>query len=117
MGSGFARTQLVGRINTAFHADSIAASADSVAHLPAEADAFDIVHELGLFQFPAGVTLENYRSALAVPQVNKDALAAAFRNAIATRTPLKFEIVSGTRESVQVTHDAAGITVTLTRID
>jgi hypothetical protein len=117
MGSGFARTQLVGRINTAFHADSIATTADSVAHLPPEADAFDIVHELGLFQFPPGATLENYRSELPVPPVNKDVLAAAFRNAIATRTPLRFEIVSGTEESVQVTSGALGITVVLTRID
>ena len=95
MGVGFARAQLVYRINDAFGPDKIAATADSVATLPPEADTFDILHSLGLFQFPPGLELDAYRRSLPIPELNKQAMTAAFQASVKGRIPLSFAIVSG----------------------
>jgi hypothetical protein len=117
MGFGLARQQLVGRINDAFHTDQVGASAAGVAHLGDDADAFDIVHELGLFQFPPGLTLDHYRRNLPVPELNKAILKLAFQAAVQGKIPLTFGIVSGAAEAVQVTITDTHIHVVLTRID
>ena len=53
MGSPFTRPQLVGDINKAFNAKNIDNTADSVAHLAEEADAFDIAERYGRDTFLA----------------------------------------------------------------
>jgi hypothetical protein len=117
MGFGIARHQLVHRVNTAFHRDEIAASAHRVAHLGHDADAFDIIHGLGLFQFPPGMTLDAYRNSLPIPDLNKTVLKHAFQASVQNKTPLTFGIVHGPAESVQVTVSATHIHVILTRTD
>jgi hypothetical protein len=117
MGFGIARHQLVHRINTAFHHDQIAASAHRVAHLGHDADAFDIVHGLGLFEFPPGTTLDAYRRGLAIPDLHKTILKNAFQAAVHDKTPLTFAVVSGPAEAVQVTSSKTHIHVVLTRTD
>ena len=117
MGFGIARHQLVHRINGAFHHDQIAASARRVAHLGHDADAFDIIHGLGLFEFPVGTTLDAYRSGLAIPDLHKAILKQAFQAAVQHKTPLTFAIASGPSEAVQVTTSKTHIHVVLTRTD
>ena len=117
MGFGIARHQLVHRINTAFERDQIAASARRVARLGDDADAFDISHGLGLFKFPRGVTLDGYRSGLAIPDLHKAILKQAFQAAVQHQTPLTFAVVSGPSEAVQVTTSKTHIHVVLTRTD
>ncbi len=77
MGAGFVRHSLVERINTAFRHDGIDDSAAKVAHLDDDADAFVILHTLGLFEFDPGVTLETYRANLGIPDINKAVLTLA----------------------------------------
>jgi hypothetical protein len=117
MGMGFARHQLVGRINDAFHPDNIADSADKVAHLGQDADAFDIVHELGLFQFPPGMDLNAYRASLPIPSLNNAIMAQAFQHAVTNKIPLSFAIASGHAEAIQVTTSDKLVSVVLTRVD
>jgi hypothetical protein len=117
MGFGMVRHQLVHRINTAFHHDQIAASAHRVAHLGHDADAFDIIHGLGLFEFPKGTTLDAYRSGLAIPDLHKIILKNAFQAAVQHKQPLTFAVVSGPSEAVQVTTSNTHIHVVLTRTD
>jgi hypothetical protein len=88
MGVGFARAQLVYRINDAFDPDKIAATADSVATLPPGADTFDILHSLGLFQFPPGLELDAYRRSLPIPELNKQAMTASFQASVKGKIPL-----------------------------
>ncbi len=117
MGTPFTRPQLVRDINRAFHPDSIGETADKVAHLAAEADAFDIVHTLGLFNLPSDEELVQYREDLQVPALHKAVLALAFKTSVESRIPLHFAIVSGHAEMVQVSTSDSLITVVLTRID
>jgi hypothetical protein len=117
MGVGFTRTQLIGNINSAFHADNIAATAGSVAHLPGDADAFDIVHALGLFNLPSAEALVAYRAGLGIPPLNQAILALAFKTAVADKVPLNFAIVSGHAEQVSVSASDKLISVVLTRVD
>jgi hypothetical protein len=117
MGFGIARHQLVHRINTAFHHDQIEASARRIVHLGHGADAFDLIHGLGLFEFPAGTTLDAYRRSLAIPDLHKTILKEAFQAAVQHKTPLTFAVVSGPSEAVQVTTSKTHIHVVLTRTD
>ncbi len=117
MGTSFTRPTLVGNINTAFSARNISGTADSVAHLAAEADAFDIVHALGFFNLPSDAELAAYKADLKIPPLNKAILALAFQTAVASKIPLSFAIVGGHAESVQVTTSDSLISVVLTRID
>ena len=117
MGFGLVRQGLVQRINDAFHPNQITGSAQRVAHLGPDADAFEIVHELGLFQFPAGQTLPAYRASLPVPELHKQVLKSAFQAAVQNRKPLTFGIVSGAAEGVQVSESDTHIHVVLTRKD
>ena len=117
MGFGRIRQQVSEDINEAFHPNRIHASAQRVAHLGDDADAFDIVHELGVFQFPPGQTLHAYRASLPIPELHKQVLKAAFQSAVQNRKPLTFGIVSGAAESVQVAESASHIHVVLTRKD
>jgi hypothetical protein len=117
MGVGFARAQLVYRINDAFGPDKIAETADSVATLPPEADSFDILHSLRLFQFPPGLELEAYRRSLPIPDLNKQAMTAAFQVSVKDQIPLSFAIVSGDSEQIQVTYSPTRIIVVLIRQD
>ena len=117
MGFGIARHQLVHRINGAFHHDQIATSAHRVAHLGHDADAFDIIHGLGLFEFPPGTTLDAYRRGLAIPELHKTILKEAFQAAVQHKMPLTLAIASGPSEAVQVTTSKTHIHVVLTRTD
>ena len=112
-----ARHQLVHRINHAFHRDQIQDTARRIAHLGPNADAFDIVHGLGLFEFPHGTTLDSYRNGLPIPELHKTVLKQAFQAAVHTKTPLTFAVASGPSEAVQVSHSATHIHVVLTRTD
>ena len=117
MGTPFTRPQLVSDINRAFQPSRISETADRVAHLAAEADAFDIVHTLGLFNLPSDAELAAYRADLKVPALNKAVLGIAFKHAVATKTPLHFSIVSGHAEMVSVSTSDTLISVVLTRVD
>jgi hypothetical protein len=117
MGVGFARHELVGRINNAFHPDNIADSADKVAHLGDNADAFDIVHALGLFGLGSDQALAAYRSSLPIPPLNNAIMAQAFQYAVANKIALSFAIASGHAEAIQVTTSDKLISVVLTRVD
>jgi hypothetical protein len=117
MGMGLARAQLVYRINDAFGPGKIAETADSVATLPPEADTFDILHALRLFQFPPGLELDQYRRSLPIPELNKQAMTAAFKASIQGRIPLSFAIVSSDSEQIQVTYSPSRIIVVLIRND
>jgi hypothetical protein len=117
MGFGIARHQLVHRINTAFHHEQIVASAQRVVHLGHDADAFEIIHGLALFEFPAGMTLDAYRDSLAIPDLHKAILKQAFQAAVQHKTPLTFAVVSGPAEAVLVTTSKTHIHVVLTRTD
>ncbi len=117
MGTPFTRPKLVRDINHAFHSDRIGETADKVAHLAEEADAFDIVHSLGLFNLPADEDLVKYREDLQVPALHKAVLALAFKLSVESKTPLHFAIVTGHAEMVQVSSSEALITVVLTRVD
>jgi hypothetical protein len=117
MGFGLVRQGLVQRINDAFHPNQVAGSARRVAHLGPNADAFDIVHELGLFQFPPGQTLGAYRASLPIPEVHHQVLKSAFQSAVQNHKPLTFGIVSGGAEGVHVSETDSHIHVVLTRKD
>jgi hypothetical protein len=117
MGFGMARHQLVHRINDAFHSNNIANSARRVAHLGPDADAFDIIHGLGLFDLPAGTTLDSYRNSLPIPELHKTILKQAFQAAVHGKKPLTFAVASGPSEGVQVSSSATHIHVVLTRTD
>ena len=117
MGTPFTRPALVGDINKAFQASNIEDTVVRVAHLAEEADAFDIVHALGFFNLPSDAELAAYRADLGVPALNKAMLALAFKSAVAGKIPLSFAIVSGHRESVEVTTSDSLIAVVLTRVD
>ena len=117
MGTPFTRPQLVRDINHAFHPSRIAETADKVAHLAAEADAFDIVHSLGLFHLPTDEDLERYREDLQVPALHKAVLALAFKSAVEGRIALHFAIVTGHAEAVSLSTSDSLISVVLTRVD
>jgi len=117
MGIGMVRHGLVQRINDAFHPNEVARSAQRVAHLGPGADAFEILHELGLFQFQAGQTLPAYRASLPIPDLHKDVLKGAFQAAVQNRKPLTFGIVTGPAEAVHVSESDSHIHVVLTRKD
>ena len=117
MGFGRVRQQLIQNINDAFHANQVAASAQQVAHLGDDADAFDIVHELGLFQFAPGQTLQAYRASLPIPELHQQVLKGAFQSAVQNKKPLTFGIVSGPAEAVHVSESDTHIHVVLTRKD
>lgn len=117
MGTGFARQSLVGRINDAFRADNIEATAQTAAGVGPNGDAFDIVHALGLFQLPPELTLETYRGQLPIPELNKAVLALAFQYSVQNKVPLSFAIVSGPEENVHLTTSDTLVSLVLTRID
>jgi hypothetical protein len=117
MGVGLARHQLVHRINDAFGPDKIAATADSVATLPGNPDAYDILHSQGLFDFPPGYELDRYRRSLPIPDLNNQIMTLAFQTAVKSKIPLSFGIVSGDAEQIQVTASPTRIVVVLTRKD
>jgi len=117
MGFGLVRQGLVQRVNDAFAPHQVAGSAQRVAHLGPNADAFDIVHELGLFQFPPGQTLPAYRASLPIPDLHRRVLQGAFQSAVQNRKPLTFGIVSGGAEAVHVSETDSHIHVVLTRKD
>ncbi|MCW3477208.1 hypothetical protein [Limobrevibacterium gyesilva] len=117
MGVGFERHQLVSRINDAFQASNIAATSATAARLGRDADAFDIVHALGLFEFPPGLELATYRSRLPIPDLNKAILALAFRHSVDNKVPLSFAIASGHAEAIRVTTSEKLVSVVLTRVD
>ena len=117
MGIGMARHQLVHRINRAFHQDQIADTARQVAHLGPDADAFDIIHGAGLFDFPAGTTLDGYRNSLPIPDLHKTILKQAFQAAVHGKKPLTFAVASGPSEGIQVSSSGTHIHVVLTRAD
>ena len=117
MGTPFTRPQLVRDNNRAFQANNIGETSDKVAHLAAEADAFDIVHSLGLFNLPSDEELVRYREDLQVPALHKAVLALAFKMSVESRIPLHFAIVTGHAEMVQLSSSDDLITVVLTRVD
>lgn len=117
MGTGFARQSLVHRINDAFNADRIDATADTAAKAGPDADAFQIVHTLELFGLPDDEALEAYRAGLPIPALNNTILTAAFQYSVQNKIPLNFSISSGHVEGVQVTTSDKLISVVLTRID
>lgn len=117
MGTSFTRPTLVGNINTAFSARNIEDTVSRVAHLAADADAFDFVHALGFFNLPSDAELAAYKADLKIPPLNKAILALAFQTAIANKIPLTFAIIGGHAESVQVTTSDTLVSVVLTRID
>jgi hypothetical protein len=117
MGTPFTRPQLIRDINHAFHADRIGETSDKVAHLATEADAFDIVHSLGLFKLPSDEDLAKYREDLQVPALHKAVLALSFKTAVESKIALHFAIVTGHAEMVQVSSSDTLITVVLTRVD
>src|SRR5664280_226006 len=99
------RPQLVGAINRSFSAGQIAATSARLASLardPAK-DAFDFVHELGLFNLAAGTTLAQYRGQLPIPALHRGVMTEAFRHSITDKIPLSFAIVGGHSEGVHVT--------------
>ena len=117
MGTMLSRPQLVSDINRAFHANRIEDTAARLAALPPEADAFDHIHALGLFNLGSREELESYRAALPIPPLNQAILAAAFRFAVANKVPLSFAIVGGNDEAVHVSTSGKLVSVVLTRID
>ena len=117
MGTPFTRPQLVRDINHAFHPERIGTTAEKVASLAPGADAFDIVHALGLFQLPSDDELVKYRADLQVPELHKSILGLAFNASIAGKVPLHFSIVTGHAEMISVSTSDTLISVALTRID
>ncbi len=117
MGTSFIRPTLVGNINRAFSARNIEDTATRVAHLAADADAFDYVHALGFFNLPSDAELAAYKADTNIPPLNKAIMAMAFQTAIAGKIPLSFAIIGGHAEAVQVTTSDSLISVVLTRID
>jgi hypothetical protein len=117
MGTGFARASLVNRINTAFAADKLADTAGKVAPLGPDADAFALIHESAEFRLAPGMTLEQYRDSLPIPDLNKSILTAAFQYSVAQHIPLSIAIESGKEEMISVTTSATAIAVVLTRVD
>ncbi|MBU6499603.1 MAG: hypothetical protein KGJ41_08970 [Rhodospirillales bacterium] len=117
MGMMVLRPALVGRINQAFSARQIAATAARLARLPAQADVFDLVGELGLFELAEGTTVAAYRASLPIPALNQAILTLAFRQAVRDVTPLNFAIVSGHGEAVHVSTSEKLISVVLVRVD
>ncbi|MCX7381877.1 MAG: hypothetical protein NT133_10785 [Alphaproteobacteria bacterium] len=117
MGTSFTRPTLVGNVNDAFNARNIEDTVARVAHLAADADAFDFVHALGLFNLPSDAELAAYKADVKIPPLNKAILALAFQTAVAGKIPLSFAIIGGHAETVQVTTSDTLIAVVLTRID
>lgn len=117
MGTPFTRPQLVRDINHAFHPARIGATAEQVAGLAPGADAFDIVHALGLFQLPSDDELVKYRDDLQVPELHKAILGLAFNASIKGKVPLHFAIVTGHAEMISVSTSDTLISVVLTRVD
>ena len=111
------RYSLLEKINTAFNAENIRESARKVAHLPPEADAFEIVHALELFDMPRRATLTSYRRNTKIPDVILAVLGTAFRHAVAAKVPLSFSVVAGHAFGASVTVAPHLISVHLTRID
>ena len=111
------RYSLLERVNDAFSAENIAQTSRRAAGLPATADAFDIVHALELFDLRGRATLASYRRNTGIPPVILEVLAAAFRHAIASKTPLSFSVVGGHAFGASVTVSRQLISVHLTRID
>ena len=117
MGIGFSRQSLVHRINDAFHADKIEATAATAAKAGPDADAYQIVHTLELFGLPDDQALEAYRAGLPIPPLNNAILTAAFQYSVQNKIPLNFAISSGHIEGVQVSTSDKLISVVLTRVD
>ena len=117
MGAGFARHRLVHKINDAFGAEKIAATAERVAALPGAPDTFDILHSQGLFDFPPDMELDSYRRSLPIPPLNNQIMTLAFQAAVQGRIPLSFCIIEGENEQIQVTASPTRIMVVLVRKD
>ena len=113
------RPNLVGAINRSFRATQIAATSARLATAARDQskDAFDFVHELGLFNLPAGTTLAQYRGQVKIPDLHNAIMTAAFRHAITDKIPLSFAILGGHAEGVHVHSSKDLISVVLTRVD
>ena len=113
------RPRLVGAINQAFSAGQIAATSARLAALARDPtkDAFDFVHELGLFNLPAGTPLAQYRGQLPIPALHAGVMTEAFRHSITDKIPLSLAIVGGHAEGVQVHSSHKLVSLVLTRVD
>jgi hypothetical protein len=114
------RPQLIANINRAFSPDNIEQTARILMPLRPRADVFNILDALGFLNFLRDHDIVRYRRRVGIPAINQRILTLAFRTSLVGRggpTPLHFNIVSGSREAVDVAISDRLISVELTRID
>ena len=112
------RTTHVDKINQAFSAANIQATAQRLSPLRPSADFLDICHRLGTMDHIVRRDLRTYRRELTMPQLSRRIMTVAFRTSLLNQPkpiPLHLNIIDGEAEAVEVTHTPAQISVKLTR--
>ncbi|MGH7155605.1 MAG: hypothetical protein ACREF3_16880 [Acetobacteraceae bacterium] len=114
------RDVLVGDINLAFNRVNIQATAARLATVATTGDFLDICDHLGFLQTIHGGNLVQYKRNLAIPEVNRQLLTAAFRASLTAAPdpiPLQILISSGSHDIVTVTVTDAEVSVIVVRAD
>jgi hypothetical protein len=109
------RAALVRQINQHLGRRGIEATAARLTPLAGRADFIDISHALGVLQPFAGDDVRGYRRGLTIPAHIQRFMTLAYRTALTERIPVKLDIVTGPRESVQLDVTEKLMTITLVR--
>jgi hypothetical protein len=119
MGAPTDRERLMQQVNEAFNAAHIQETARRLRPLlQIDADAFELLAELGFLAYVRARDIATYRRELPIPPLHKRVLTLALRDALLFHRPLKFIITSkGKSESIHVTESDEHIEVDLIRID
>ena len=117
MGAEVERRRLVRNINRAFGPRQIAATARQLAQLPPNADFLDISKALGFLDTLDRGNFAQYRRKLPFPRLIQNALTLIYRTALFARprTPMRIQIRTGPRYTVEVSVGRNRINVVLTR--
>lgn len=122
MGGFVIRKNMVDKVNQRFGAKSIKKTSKELHPLlQSGADAFDMVHKYGILdadiKHHKAADISRYKEMQSMPHLHKSLLTHALRHAVTHQIPVKFEIVSGKEEGVEVKSSRKSVNIRLTRVD
>jgi hypothetical protein len=122
MGGFVIRKNVVDKVNHHFGAKNIKKTAKELHPLlQSGADAFDMVHKYGILdadiKHHRARDISRYKEMQSMPHLHKSLLTHALRHAVAHQIPVKFEIVAGKEEAVEVKTSRRLVNIKLTRVD
>jgi hypothetical protein len=109
------RRKFSATVSDAFSSANIQATITTLGTLIPTGDHLDYFEKLGLLTYlPAG-KFAAYKAKLDIPQVNQQMITLALRYALTTATTVKFDVQTGTAETVTIAPTAAGMSILVTR--